>query len=237
MIFAQNHGLQLYGEEEERNTRMNVRVTDARRLVISLKTVVSQDLRSLDSPAGLTSLPLLNFETIFVKRALINDRIILCSNIQKQGTVDIFHFASHLIFVSYFILALIIEREIFEDSGRKLISRLYLTNKNLFDILNYSYFYCECFYHTFLYILSKFHEDRREHHPVIPYSRMNDKRVFRFKSHKGATISIHEKSERKSGRKKRRQKELDDFMVAARKTVGKNLSTDPSPEKNDTEEG
>ena len=66
---------------------------------------------------------------------------------------------------------------------------------------------------------------------------MNDKRVFRFKSHKGATISIHEKSERKSGRKKRRQKELDDFMVAARKTVGKNLSTDPSPEKNDTEEG
>lgn len=57
VIFAQNHGLQLYGEEEERNTRMNVRVTVARRLVISLKTVVSQDLRSLDSPAGLTSLP------------------------------------------------------------------------------------------------------------------------------------------------------------------------------------
>lgn len=91
--------------------------------------------------------------------------------------------------------------------------------------------------HFYIFFDSKFHENRREHHPVIPYSRMNDKRVFRFKSHKGATISIHEKSERKSGRKKRRQKELDDFMVAARKTVGKNLSTDPSPEKNDTEEG
>lgn len=64
VIFAQNHGLQLYGEEEERNTRMNVRVTDARRLVISLKTVVSQDLRSLDSPAGLTSLPPSRFKTL-----------------------------------------------------------------------------------------------------------------------------------------------------------------------------
>lgn len=103
VIFAQNHGLQLYGEEEERNTRMNVRVTDARRLVISLKTVVSQDLRSLDSPAGLTSLPLLNFETIFVKRALINDRIILLEH-SKQGTVDIFHFVSHLILVSLRLL-------------------------------------------------------------------------------------------------------------------------------------
>lgn len=103
VIFAQNHGLQLYGEEEERNTRMNVRVTDARRLVISLKTVVSQDLRSLDSPAGLTSLPLLNFETIFVKRALINDRIILLEH-SKQGTVDIFYFVSHLILVSLRLL-------------------------------------------------------------------------------------------------------------------------------------
>lgn len=124
VIFAQNHGLQLYGEEEERNTRMNVRVTDARRLVISLKTVVSQDLRSLDSPAGLTSLPLLNFETIFVKRALINDRIILLEHSKAQLTYSIsFLTSSSFLFVSYFIRALIIEREIFQDSSRKLISR------------------------------------------------------------------------------------------------------------------
>lgn len=121
VIFAQNHGLQLYGEEEERNTRMNVRVTVARRLVISLKTVVSQDLRSLDSPAGLTSLPPQNFETIFVKRALINDRIIPLEHSSTEQ-VDIL-VSSSFLFASYFTRTLIVE--IFENSSRKLISRYF----------------------------------------------------------------------------------------------------------------
>lgn len=164
-------------------------------------------------------------------------------------TYSISFLTSSFPFISYFIRALIIEREIFEYSSRKLISRhleinfstLTLTIRNLtysiYCILN-SFYPCERL--SYVSIYSSFSS-------ILNFTRIttpiftNKQRVREYSDLNHADkrttwISIDEKSERKSGRKKTRQKESDDFMVVAR-FERKNLSTDPSPEKSDTEKG